>query len=622
MANLCGLSASETNRALLRAVAEDPACWSQTPVTVGTRTKELRITESGLTAEKETQVSNEIRADRMVPAIIETAAMSGGNIDSEFSAFSNDDFIAAFLLSSWSKPMLGLSLRGLVVSITGVSSIVLSGADYTAYFPVGRIVKTEGFGKAENNNYFTVSAIVFGSGNTTITTTQATMTAEAGSATTKIFDANDTLVLKSSAIRASATGFDSNGGNAFAALIGAGQLVVGQRIYVSGLGYRVADLTMTGQPADGDIITLVSGGKSIVFEFDSNSQFARGRTPITIGATEDDTATALVVAVNRAYAERKIDITASVNTAGAGAIVTFQDVSDDQISTVSELMANATLAAFAYVGAGAANQHGFFEILALTADTITTSPAPSVNTNAAAKLVTIKGSHVRNPGNISQIVKQSFTIETGFTDVNQYFVQRGMRVGSFSLSVATGEIITCGFEFMGKDTYTASSTVLGNTAIYVPLPAPSTEPMNATVNVGTLRKNGSTFAVTLQSIELEGDAGLREQMAVSSKFPAGIGYGRMSVSGTMNAYFETLEMFNHFLNHDTISLSFDLQDIDGNSYTFSIPAIKLTSDPIVPSGIDEDTIEEIEFISQRDPVLNTQFMVDRWSSVRVPTAIN
>ena len=55
--NACGISAAESNRTAVRYVAEDPNCWAVTPVTGGTKTRELRITSSSITANKETQVS-------------------------------------------------------------------------------------------------------------------------------------------------------------------------------------------------------------------------------------------------------------------------------------------------------------------------------------------------------------------------------------------------------------------------------------------------------------------------------------------------------------------------------------------------------------------------------------
>ncbi len=619
MANLCGISAAESNRAVLRYVAEDPACWAVTPSSAGTKTRELRIMSSSLTANKETQISNEIRADRMVSNIVEVGATSGGDIDFEFSAGSHDDFMQAFVLGTWSRPMTQDVFRGANVSWATTSRVDIAGGDFTAYFTVGQRVKTSGFLTPANNDYFQVSSVAFASGVTSVTMTTSSGVVETGNVFSEIADANDVITLKNTTLRlgtAGANTIDSNGGNLFAAPIAAGQLVVGQRIFVEGLGYESAVLTYTGQPADGDTLTLSDGDKTVVLEFDSNSAFVRGRTQVVIGATQDDTYTNAARAINSLYAQRKTKIGAAVDTTGN--TLTIRNFRPAQGAAVTESVANLTVTS-PYAGAAAAN-HGFFTITALTSDVITLSSFPGTNANAGAVPVTIKGSHLRNPGVLSQIIKQSFSIETGFTDVNQYFMQRGQRVGSFSLSVSSGEIVTGKFALEGKDTVTGTTSVLAN-APYVPLASTATEVMNATTNVGDVRKNGVTLSTALQAIEIEGDANLRQQNAVSSKFPAGIGYGRINITGKMMAYFETLDMYDHFLNHDTISMSFDFQDNNGLFYTFTMPAVKITSDPIAPGGIDQDIIEELDFVTQRDPVLNTQFMVDRFSSVFAPLSL-
>jgi hypothetical protein len=189
-----------------------------------------------------------------------------------------------------------------------------------------------------------------------------------------------------------------------------------------------------------------------------------------------------------------------------------------------------------------------------------------------------------------------------------------MRVGSFGLNVASGELVSGTINLMGKETTASPATTLGASP-YDVLASTATPVLNATTNVGSIYKNGELLATALQSIEITGEAALREQRAVGSRFPAGIGTGRFNLTGTITSYFETLEMYDHFLNHDTISLAFPFEDNSFNNYWFTIPALKITSDPIAPGGIDQDVLEELEFTAIRDPNLNTMFMVDRFSSV-------
>lgn len=613
MPNVCGISAAESNRVSLRYIEEDPACWAVTPTSGATR--EMRITASSLTANKETQISEEIRADRMVSSIIEVGASSGGDIDFEFSAGSFDDFFQAFLGGTWTKPMTFDKFVGAGVSWTDTDELTVAGGDWRDYFAVGRVVKTEGFRTPGNNRYWTISALAFAGGATQITMTTSTATVEAGSAYTKVLDANDYLV-RSTAIRAGTAGaktFDSNGSNAFASAIAAGDLVVGQRISVEGLGYDAGAVTFqaAGVPADGETITIYDGEKTVVYEFDSNGAYTRGRIPVTIGVDQDAMAANFANAVQDVFYQGKSKVFVStIDTSGADGIVNLRNSAKNGNGTITEAAANTTRTDFT----GYTASFGVFTITGLSDDVITVFETVGTNANAGTVGVVIKGSHLRNPGVLADIKKRSFSIETGFTDVNQYFLQKGLRVGSFELGVTAGEIVTGKFAMEGKDTVLSQATVLG-TAPYDVLATTATEVMNATVNIGEVRKNGTALTTAIQSIEFTGEAALRQQPGISSKFPVGIGLGRFNLTGKLMAYFETLELYDHFLSHDTISISFDFQDNDDNFYTFTLPAVKIMADPVAPGGIDEDILEEIEFGAQRDPNLNTMMMVDRMSSV-------
>lgn len=610
MANLCGISSAESNRVVLRYLAEDPQCWS---VVVSTgKPRELRFLSSSLAASKQTKVSAEIRADRMVPSIIEVGASSGGDISFELSAGSMDDFLQAFVLGTWSRPMTFDKFTG--VSVASTSTITIPGGDFTAYFVTGRRAKLEGFLTPSNNIYVQVSGVSFGSGVTTVTVVGTPLTIEVANAYTKLLDANDVVILNNTTLRLGTSGaqtIDSNGGNAFTSSISAGQLVVGQRIYIEGLGYETGTVTFSGLPADGETVTIGDGVSTVVFEFDSNSAFVRGRVPVTIGADATATGVNLRKAILGALNERKFLVGAS----DAAGVVTVKNLRGTG-GSIAESAANTVAVNFS---GGSATKHGFAILTAVTNDVLTIDRAIATDANAGSAPVTIKGSHLRNPGILANIIKQSFSIETGFSDVSQYFLQTGLRVGSFELKVSAGDIVTGKVSFEGKATTPSSATILG-TSPYTPLATTATEVLNATVNVGAIRKNGTTLSTALQSVEIKGDASLRSLKGVGSKFPVAISYGRMSVTGKIVSYFETLEMYNHFINHETVSLAFDFQDNDFNAYTFTMPAIKITSDPIAPGGIDQDIMEELNFTTLRDPTLNTQFMVDRFSSVLPPTA--
>lgn len=729
--NQCGLQAAESNRAVLRYIPEDPDCWGVTPTTG--KTREMRITSSSLAAEKETVVSNELRADRMVSDVIETAASSGGEINVEFSAGSLDDFLQAFVLGGWTRPMTFDKFEGANVSVldnAGTTEIKIAGDDYRKYFTTGRRIKTEGFINPANNDYWTINSLSFSSGVTTIVTTGSTGVTEAGRDYSRVLDSNDVIIFKNTDIRAGTAGaktFDSDGTNAFASAIAAGQLVVGQKIYVNGLGYETGTITIAGakesgsfafattaevgdqltvddgvndpvqftfanaaaglttvaigvsasdsatnlatainnHPAlnvtatpstgtvnivndnyvggalteqtdggtditttnfsggtatvvDGDTIIINDGERSMAFEFDSDSAFTRGATGVTIGASAAATAANLQEAIMDQLWKKKVTVSASVSST----TVTVRNLNRNQIanaatSGITDVEDGSAITVVNF--AGATGSFGVFTITALDNDVITVAEDVATNANTSPVAVTIKGSHLRNPGDLAEITPQSFSVETGFTDVGQYFKQTGLRVGSFGINVASGELVGGTLNFQGKETTIGQVSTLGS-APYDVLASTATPVLNATTNVGSIYKNGEQLATALQSIELNGEAALREQRAVGSRFPAGIGTGRFNLTGTFTSYFETLEMYDHFLNHDTISLAFDFTDNDNSVYWFTIPALKITSDPVAPGGIDQDVLEELEFVAIRDPGLNTMFMVDRFSSVLPATS--
>lgn len=607
---------ADSNRVSIRAIAESTTAWGELPASGNTRL--IRLVSSSLIANKETVVSEEIRFDRMVSSVVEVSASSEGDLDIEYSAGSHDAFIQAFLLGQWSRPMEYDKFSGITVSWAATNRLDISGQDLTAYFSAGRRLVTGGFVNPANNSYWEIQSVAFASGSTQITTVASTAVVEAGNSKSFVQDANDIIILKNTGIRsatAGASAFDSNGANAFASAIAAGQLVVGQLIQVDGFGYETGsfDLTATN-PSDAEIVTVSDGVDSLVFEFDNNSSVLPDRISVTIGGSAAASATNLAAAINTARVQGKIRVSATTATT----VVTIRNQNASG-GSLAETSANITVTAFS--GGNAVS--GKYSITALTDDVITVSPTPPA-TIVAGSAVTIKGSMLRNPSGSGSlphqsIVPQSFSLETAFNDIGEYQLQKGMRVGEFSLNAAAGEIVTATFSFQGKDTTMSSTSTLG-LAPFTPVNSTSTEVMNATTNVGSLKKDGVALATAIQSIELNGDASLRNQSAVGSKFPRGIGTGRFSLEGTITAYFENADLYRNFIDHDTVSLSFDFTDVDGNTVNYTLPALKFSSDEIAPEGIDQDVMEPLEFVAFRDATTGTMLQLDRFSASKSVTA--
>lgn len=91
--------------------------------------------------------------------------------------------------------------------------------------------------------------------------------------------------------------YQDNGSGAFTALLVA-QPVASSSISYTGV-QAVGSVSFSGQPSDGDTVTLVSsdGSVSVTFEFDTASSVVPGNFRVVVGATATDTATNLRAAI-------------------------------------------------------------------------------------------------------------------------------------------------------------------------------------------------------------------------------------------------------------------------------------------------------------------------------------
>lgn len=605
---------ADSNRARMRYIKAVDG-WGTIPV--AGRTRELRYTGSSMTASKETATSEEIRADRMVSDIVEVGANSAGDVQIEFSAGSHDDFLESFMMGAWSRPMTFDSAKGLSLEIVDADTIYVKGRDVTDLFAVGRRIRAEGFVNVANNAYAEIDAITYDGANnrTEITVSGHAFEAERGTAISAIFDANDVIVLNNTDIRFGTVAgeIDSNGTDAFASAIAAGNLLPGQKVFVETvLGAGTGTVTLAANPAPGSRITISDGKKALNFQFGGvESQTA---IYITLGADITATSANLAKAINT---QRTLGALSASATAALG-VTTVRNLNGvgGQIIEGVDSTNQITVATFA----GGQTVRGVYTLITVTDDVLAVSPAVPVNANADEVAVTIKGSMLRNPSRAEDIVPQDYVIETGFEDVAQYFITDGQRVGGFSYDFTSNQILTGSFTFMGRGMTRQGTTKLGDEAAYTVLPTTDTKVANSTVNVGAIIVDGEELSTALQSINLTGDNALRNQNAVGYKFPAGIGAGRMEISGSVNAYFADGALWDRFIEHKTVGLAFPLTDGEGHRYEFTIPAVVFSTDNVNPAGGNQDIMEAMEWTAKRDAATGCQIQIDRFSCVNPVTA--
>lgn len=133
---------------------------------------EVRFTSESLNFALGTTQSNEIRADRNVPDLIQTSFQSEGAVEVELSYNSLDDWIEAALFadSTWST---GVSIVGADISVAS-NQFVATITDFVSEgVLVGHWIYVAGFTDPANNGYFKVTAVT-----TTTITVDATLVDE------------------------------------------------------------------------------------------------------------------------------------------------------------------------------------------------------------------------------------------------------------------------------------------------------------------------------------------------------------------------------------------------------------------------------------------------------------
>ncbi len=192
------------------------------------------------------------------------------------------------------------------------------------------------------------------------------------------------------------------------------------------------------------------------------------------------------------------------------------------------------------------------------------------------------------------VEKKSFNIEQFFPDLSTNGIAQmflGQRVGTWSLNVSAGSIVTTtwglqGTEVMAKEGEYETST---------PIPAPDDPVVGATADVGSMAIDFEELPCRVQSISLNLDNGLRVQNSVGSKFPCGIGYGRQTITGNITLYFQNLSDYTDFINHESVALYWDFQDAVGNHMRMKLPHIKYTTGSPQLEGIDTDVMISCDF---------------------------
>lgn len=190
------------------------------------------------------------------------------------------------------------------------------------------------------------------------------------------------------------------------------------------------------------------------------------------------------------------------------------------------------------------------------------------------------------------VTPKAFTLEklfeAGATD--QYHRFTGARANTMSLAIRANEIVKGSFGFMARTMTSAQAAIASST--YTPA---NTNPIiNAASNFASLTMTGVT-SPEITSLNLSINSNTRHQPVVGSLGAKGIGQGRFEVTGDLEAYFSTNDMYDLFMAGTATNLSFRLGGASTKKYDFSMGNVKFTDGEVLAGGNDQDVMARMQF---------------------------
>lgn len=213
---------------------------------------------------------------------------------------------------------------------------------------------------------------------------------------------------------------------------------------------------------------------------------------------------------------------------------------------------------------------------------------------------------------------KSFTFEEEYEDVsNAFMVYRGMTIGSMSLNIAPGSIITGTFGDMmgGVPISSTDDAVERNTATVgdgTPTAAGTDPITNAVDNVADVREGDTVTSMLISGLSFTLNNSLREIPVVGHLGPADINPGTIQITGQLSAYLGTnaLAVIDKMLADTATKHSFRIVDANGSCYIFTVPNLKFTGGTPEMGGLDTDVPCNLAFTGYTDGT--AAFQVDRF----------
>ena len=213
---------------------------------------------------------------------------------------------------------------------------------------------------------------------------------------------------------------------------------------------------------------------------------------------------------------------------------------------------------------------------------------------------------------------KTFSIEKEFSDVDQFFMAKGMAVQSMNLNFNTGDALTGNFAFLGRTMTRDVATMFpSGTGSEV---AATTTPMINSVNNPTVILDGVSMGDSCaESFSLTIGTGLKERRCLGSGIGlSGVTQGSFDIKGSLNIYFgatTSAAVYDKMIADQPISFAIYCEDSNGDGYAFTFERAKIASSEVVAGGINQDVMMNLEIAATIGTASGAMICIDRLGSV-------
>lgn len=185
-------------------------------------------------------------------------------------------------------------------------------------------------------------------------------------------------------------------------------------------------------------------------------------------------------------------------------------------------------------------------------------------------------------------IEKRLEAESGF----QYTIFQDCQFNTLSFDIQSNALVTMSLGVIGLAASNGTSELTNSTYTQFNIDDQMDSSFGASLTFKDLAD--APINVTAQNFSLNIDNQMRGQQAVGSFYNAGVASGRFKATMSATVYFRNMELYNKFKANTGIKAEIVLADSAGNSYTFTMNNVKVTSHDVVAGGADQDQTVTVE----------------------------